>query len=368
VKTAARDIRYMTRALQLAARGRGRTSPNPMVGAVIVSGGRIVGEGFHRNAGAPHAEVMALRAAGPRAKGGTLYVTLEPCSHTRKRTPPCVPAVLAAGIRRVVVAMRDPNPRVDGEGLRRLKRAGLSVAVGCLERHAEQLNDSYVHRMRAGRPLVVLKMAMTLDGKTATAAGESKWITGPQARRHAHHLRCQADAIMVGVNTVLSDDPQLTARPGHPIARQPLRVIMDSGLRTPLTAKVLSRRLRKGTVIATTGRSPQAQLARLQKRGISVLVLPSSQRKVSLRACLKHLARMGINLLLIEGGGELAATALQSGVVDRLRLYIAPRLLGGNDARGLIGGPCPPRLTRALSVSNLSVKKIGPDLMLEGTL
>jgi len=368
VKTAAHDIRYMTRALQVAARGRGRTSPNPMVGAVIVTGRRIVGEGFHRKAGAPHAEVIALQAAGPRAKGGTLYINLEPCSHTRKRTPPCVPAILAAGIRRVVVAMRDPNPQVNGEGLRQLKRAGLNVSVGCLERQAEQLNDSYLHRMRTGRPLVTLKMAMTLDGKTATAAGESQWITSPEARRHAHHLRSQVDAIMVGVNTVLADDPQLTVRLGRPIACQPLRIIMDSGLRTPLTARVLSQRLRKGTLIATIRRAPNARLARLRRRGISVLTLPSEREKVSLRACLKQLARMGINRLLIEGGSELAASALQSGVVDRLRLYIAPRLLGGNDAKGAIGGSCPSRLVRALSVSCLSVKKIGPDLMLEGTL
>ena len=368
MKTTAHDIRYMTRALQLAARGRGRTSPNPMVGAVVVTGGRIVGKGFHRKAGAPHAEVIALQAAGPRARGGTLYVTLEPCSHTNKRTPPCVPAVLAAGIRRVVVAMRDPNPRVNGEGLRRLKRAGLSLSVGCLERKAEQLNESYVHRMRTGRPLVTLKMAMTLDGKTATAAGQSQWITGPEARRHAHHLRSQVDAIMVGVRTVLADDPQLTVRLGRPIARQPLRIIMDSGLRTPLTAKVLSRRLRQGTVMATTRLAPHARLVRLRRRGISLLVLPSEKGKVSLRACLKQLARMGINHLLIEGGSELAASALQSGVVDGLRLYIAPRLLGGNDAKGLIGGSCPPDLLRALSVSRLSIKKIGHDLMLEGTL
>ena len=368
MKTTAHDIRYMTRALMLAARGRGRTSPNPMVGAVIVTGRRIVGEGFHRKAGTPHAEVIALQAAGPRARGGTLYVTLEPCSHTNKRTPPCVPAVLAAGIRRVVVAMCDPNPRVNGEGLRRLTRAGLSVTTGCLERQAGQLNDSYVHRMRTGRPLVVLKMAMTLDGKTATAAGQSQWITGPEARRHAHHLRSQVDAIMVGVRTVLADDPQLTVRLGRPIARQPLRVIMDSGLRTPLTAKVLSHRLRQGTVIATTRLAPHARLVRLRRRGISLLVLPSEKGKVSLRACLKQLARMGINQLLIEGGSELAASALQSGVVDRLRLYIAPRLLGGNDAKGLIGGSCPADLVRALAVSRLSVKKIGSDLMLEGAL
>ena len=358
----------MTRALHLAARGRERTSPNPMVGAVVVSGGRIVGEGYHPRAGAPHAEAIALHAAGARAKGGTLYVTLEPCSHTSKRTPPCVPAILASGIRRVVVAMRDPNPQVNGEGLRRLRRAGLSVSVGCLERRAEQLNDSYLHRMRTGRPLVTLKMAMTLDGKTATAAGESPWITGPEARRHAHHLRSQVDAIMVGVNTVLADDPRLTARLGRPIARQPLRIIMDSSLKTPLAAKVLARRLRKGTVIAATRRAPTARVARFRQRGISVLVLPGKKGRVPLHACLKHLAHMGINRLLIEGGSELAASALQSGVVDRLRLYIAPRLVGGNDAKGAIDGLCPSRLVRALSVSGLSVKKIGPDLMLEGTL
>jgi diaminohydroxyphosphoribosylaminopyrimidine deaminase / 5-amino-6-(5-phosphoribosylamino)uracil reductase len=368
VTTAAHDIRRMTRALHLAARGRGRTSPNPMVGAVVVSRGRIVGEGFHRQAGGPHAEVIALQAAGPRAKGGTLYVTLEPCSHTDKRTPPCVPAILAAGIRRVVVAMRDPNPLVRGEGLRQLKRAGVRLSVGCLEKQAERLNDSYIHRMKTGRPLIVLKMAMTLDGKTATASGESQWITGPEARRHAHHLRSEVDAIMVGVNTVLSDNPQLTARLGRPIARQPLRIVMDSRLRTPLAATILSQRLRRGTVIATTGHAPRARLARFRRLGVQVLALSAERGKVSLRACLKQLTKMGINHLLIEGGSELAASALRSGVVDRLRLYIAPRLLGGNDAKGIIGGSCPRNLARALSVSSLSVKKIGPDLVLEGTL
>ncbi len=358
----------MTRALQLAARGTGRTSPNPMVGAVIVSGGRIVGQGYHRKAGEPHAEVLALQAAGPRAKGGTLYVTLEPCSHRRKRTPPCVPAILSAGLRRVVVAMRDPNPLVNGAGRRRLKRGGLSLSVGCLERKAEQLNGSYLHRMRTGRPLVTLKMAMTLDGKTATATGDSRWITGPQARRHSHRLRSQVDAIMVGINTVLADDPQLTVRLGRPVSRQPVRVIMDSRLRIPLTARVLSGRFRKGTVIAATIRCPRARLARLRKQGVTVLTLSDEGGKVSIRACLKQLARMGINHLLIEGGSELAASALYTGVVDRLRLYIAPRLLGGNEAKGLIGGTGPSRLARALPVTGLSIKKIGPDFLLDGTL
>jgi len=358
----------MTRALRLAARGRGRTSPNPMVGAVVASRGRVVGEGFHLRAGSPHAEVLALQAAGSRARGGTLYLTLEPCCHTRKRTPPCVPAILASGIRRVVVAMRDPNPQVNGEGIRKLNRAGLSVSVGCLEQQAEQLNDSYAHRMRTGRPTVVLKMAMTLDGKTASSSGESQWITGPAARRHAHQLRNQVDAIMVGVNTVLVDDPQLTVRLGRSVTRQPLRVIMDSSLRIPMTARVLSPRQRRGTLIATTRRAPRARLARFRGQGISVLVLPAEKGRVSLRACLAQLARRGINRLMIEGGSELAASALQAGVVNRLRLYIAPRLLGGADARGVIGGLSPSHLAHALSLSCLSVKKIGPDLLIEGTL
>jgi diaminohydroxyphosphoribosylaminopyrimidine deaminase/5-amino-6-(5-phosphoribosylamino)uracil reductase len=358
----------MTRALQLAARGKGRTSPNPAVGAVVVAGGRIVGEGFHRKAGAPHAEAIALEAAGARAKGGTLYLTLEPCSHTGKRTPPCVPAVIASGVRRVVVAMRDPNPQVNGEGLRRLKRAGLRVSLGCLRRQAEELNEDYAHRMRTGRPLVTLKMAMTVDGGTVAPAGRTPWITGPRARRHVHQLRSQVGAIMVGVKTVLADDPQLTARPGRPASRQPLRVIMDSALRIPMNARVLSRRLRKGTLIATTRRAPQARRARFSRQGIAMLVLPGERGKVSLRACLKQLASMGIDHLLIEGGRELASSALQACVVDRLRLYIAPRLLGNNEIKGATDNLFSPLLARALAVSRLSAKKIGPDLLLEGTL
>ena len=368
MKSSVLDSRYMARALRLAARGRGRTSPNPAVGAVVVTGKRIVGEGFHKQAGGPHAEALALQAAGRRARGGTLYVTLEPCSHQRKRTPPCVPAILAAGIRRVVIAMRDPNPRVHGDGIRRLRRAGRLVTVGCLEQQAAALNEDYVHRMSTGLPFVDLKAAMTLDGKIATASGESQWITGPAARRHAHGLRNQADAIAVGLRTVLKDDPRLTARTGRSTARRPLRVVLDSTLAIPLSARVLSRRLWSGTVLATTARAPRSRIRRLRRLGATVLVLPSERGRVSLRALLKQLARIGVNRLLIEGGGELAASAIQASVVNRLHLYIAPRLLGGSNAKGVIGGQSPRRLAQALSVSSLSVKKIGPDLLIEGTL
>jgi diaminohydroxyphosphoribosylaminopyrimidine deaminase/5-amino-6-(5-phosphoribosylamino)uracil reductase len=368
VKASIPDTRYMARALRLAARGRGRTSPNPAVGAVVVAGARIVGEGFHRQAGGPHAEALALQAAGRRARGGTLYVTLEPCSHRNKRTPPCVPAILSAGIRRVVVAMRDPNPMVAGDGIRSLRRAGLRVTVGCLARQAAGLNEDYVHRMKTGLPFVDLKAAMTLDGKIATAAGESRWITGPAARRHAHGLRGRADAIAVGLRTVLADDPQLTVRTGRPVPRQPLRVVLDSTLAIPPSARVLSPRLRSGTVLATTARAPRSRVRRLRQLGAIVLVLPAERGRVSLRACLKQLARMGVNRLLIEGGGELAASALRASVVNRLHLYIAPRILGGSDARGVIGGRSPRRLSQALSVSALTLKKIGRDLLIEGTL
>ena len=368
MKTSILDTRYMARALRLAARGRGRTSPNPAVGAVVVAGGRIVGEGFHKQAGGPHAEVLALQAAGRRARGGTLYITLEPCSHQRKRTPPCVPAILAAGLRRVVIAMRDPNPHVNGDGIRRLRRAGLRVTVGCLAQQAADLNEDYAHRMRTGLPFVHLKAAMTLDGKIATATGESQWITGPAARRHAHRLRRQVDAIAVGLRTVVKDDPRLTVRTGRPVARQPLRVVLDSRLAIPLSARVLSPRLRAGTVLATTARAPRSRISHLRRLGATVLVLPSEQGRVSLRACLKQLARMGVNRLLIEGGGELAASAIKARVVNRLHLYMAPRLLGGSNAKGVIGGRSPRRLAQALSVSALSLKKIGRDLLIEGTL
>jgi diaminohydroxyphosphoribosylaminopyrimidine deaminase/5-amino-6-(5-phosphoribosylamino)uracil reductase len=367
VKFSARDIRYMTRALHLAARGQGRTSPNPTVGAVVISGGRIVGQGFHPKAGAPHAEALALTQAGARAKGGTLYVTLEPCSHTNKRTPPCVPAIAAAGIRRVVAAMQDPNPQVKGDGIRRLRKAGLNVAVGCLEAQAAQLNEGYLHRMKTGRPFVTLKAAITLDGKIATARGESKWITGPPARRHAHHLRSRMDAILVGIGTVLADNPRLTVRVGRPV-RQPLRVILDSRLRIPTTARILSRQMKQGTVIMTTTRAPKSRLARLRRAGVAIHVLPTQDRHASLRACLSGLGKIGVNNLLIEGGGEVIAAALQAGVVNRLHLYVAPKLLGGQNARSVVGGVSPSRLTQALAIRNLRVKRLGSDFLLEGTL
>ncbi|MEE9204867.1 MAG: bifunctional diaminohydroxyphosphoribosylaminopyrimidine deaminase/5-amino-6-(5-phosphoribosylamino)uracil reductase RibD [Nitrospirales bacterium] len=365
------DTEYMARALRLAAKGRGLTSPNPMVGAVIVQGSRVVGEGYHRRAGGPHAEVVALRSAGTRAHGATLYVNLEPCCHTHKRTPPCVPAIKSGGLRRVVISMRDPNPQVNGRGIRSLRNTGIDVAVGCLRNKAERLNETYCYRMRTGRPFVVLKAAMTLDGKIATAGGASQWITGQAARQHVHRVRSQMDAIMVGIETVLRDDPQLTVRlpvqsSNRPGLRQPMRVILDSRLRLPLTARVLGQAGQASIVVATTAKAPRHRVERLRSLGVTVLVLPAQNGRVSLGACLARLGRMGINSLLIEGGSELNATALRLSLVNRVMLYVAPRLLGGNDAKGLIGGRSPRSLAGAVPLADIRVQRFGDDLFIEG--
>ena len=366
------DTEYMARALRLAAKGRGLASPNPMVGAVIVQGSRVVGEGYHRRAGGPHAEVVALRSAGTGAHGATLYVNLEPCCHTHKRTPPCVPAIKSGGLRRVVISMRDPNPQVNGRGIRSLSNAGIDVVVGCLRNKAERLNETYCYRMRTGRPFVVLKAAMTLDGKIATAGGASQWITGQAARQHVHRVRSQMDAIMVGIETVLRDDPQLTVRlpvqsSNRPGLRQPMRVILDSRLRLPLTARVLGQAGQASIVVATTAKAPRHRVERLRSVGVTVLVLPAQNGRVSLGACLARLGRMGINSLLIEGGSELNATALRSGLVNRVALYIAPRLLGGHDAMGVIGGRSPRNLAGAIPLTDVRIQRIGDDIFIEGT-
>ncbi len=359
----------MALALRLAARARGATSPNPMVGAVVVAGKRIVGKGYHHRAGGAHAEILALRQAGPRARGATLYVTLEPCSHRNKRTPPCVPAVLASGLRRVVVAMPDPNPRVRGRGIRRLRRAGLRVDVGCLQPLAERLNEHYDHWVRTGLPFVVLKSAMTLDGKIATARGESRWITGEVARRHLHRQRRNFDAILVGVGTVLRDDPRLTARAGdgHAAGRQPLRVILDSRLRTPSRAAIL-KGASAHTLILTLPGAPRSRMERLRSPCVSVATLAGRPGRVSFTACLRYLGRAGITSVLIEGGSEVNASALASGLVNRVLLYVAPKLLGGQDAKDVIGGISPRRLADACDLDEWRTRWLGRDLLIEGTL
>ncbi|MDT7043794.1 bifunctional diaminohydroxyphosphoribosylaminopyrimidine deaminase/5-amino-6-(5-phosphoribosylamino)uracil reductase RibD [Candidatus Nitronereus thalassa] len=363
----------MKQALTLAARGRGTTSPNPMVGAVVVAKGKRVGSGYHKQAGGPHAEVFALEQAKSKSRHATLYLTLEPCCHTEKRTPPCVPLIIQSGVRRVVVAMRDPNPQVAGRGLQQLKRAGIRVDVGCLKREAAELNEVYIHWVKTGQPFVILKAAMTLDGQIATATGESKWITGMQARAHVHQLRSQVDAIAVGVNTVFQDDPQLTARLSGQkektsSTRQPVRLIFDSTLRIPLDARVLKNIETSPTAIATTSQASHKKMEQLRSKWVEVLVVPQKAKRVSIRRCLQELGNMGITSLMVEGGSELNASFLREGLVNRVFLYMAPTLLGGQNSKGLVGGLSPKHLVQKIAVSNIRMQPLGDDVLISGDL
>jgi diaminohydroxyphosphoribosylaminopyrimidine deaminase/5-amino-6-(5-phosphoribosylamino)uracil reductase len=362
----------MTLALRLAAKGKGKTSPNPMVGALVVKNGRIVGRGYHHGPGQPHAEILALNQAGPRAKSATLYVTLEPCCHLLKRTPPCVPVVVQSGVRQVVVAMADPNIMVKGRGIAAMRRAGLKVTTSVAREEAAQLNRWYVHRATTGRPYVILKAGMTLDGKVATAEGESRWITGLRARQDAHRLRSQVDAVVVGVGTVLKDDPALTARlsdrPLKLAPRQPLRVVLDSRLRTPPTATVCANQDRAKTLIVTTSRASWSRRRPLLRTGVEVLSVPVKSGRVSFPVLLKILGERGITSLLIEGGSTVNAAALREKLVNHVVLYLAPTLMGGQDAKAVIGDRSPKRVAQALRLRHLAVRRVGNDLVVEGDL
>jgi len=367
------DYLYMKRALSLAARGKGKTNPNPMVGAVIVNHGRVVGEAYHQQAGQPHAEVLALHQAGPRARGGVLYVTLEPCCHTNKRTPPCVPFLVQSGIKKVCVAMADPNPQVSSHGVQRLKRAGIEVFVGVLEEEAQQLNEVYRQWITTGRPFVTLKGAMTLDGKIATKTGHSKWITGEPARRDVHRVRSQTDAVIVGIGTVMADNPELSARESKKSSmqrrgRQPVRVVLDSHLRIPSTAKVLTWVHEQPTIVCTTAKASPKKIKTLKARGIQVWVLPQKNGMVSLKATLGKLGKAGMSTVLIEGGSTLNASALQEGLVNKVRLYVAPKLLGGQDTKSLIGGVGPKAIEQGWHLLKPELKRIGQDWLVEGNL
>ena len=358
-----RDVRYMLRAIELAERARGLTSPNPMVGAVIVSDGEIVGEGYHERAGGPHAEIVALAAAGARSRGATLYVTLEPCSY-HGRTPPCAPAVIAAGIRRVVIAAIDPNPRVCGRGLSALRAAGLEITDALLTEAAERQNRAFVTAMRLGRPHVTLKVAMTLDGRIAARDGASKWITGPQARAHAHRLRSESDAIVAGIGTVLRDDPALTVRLEHPWPREPYRVVLDTHARTPTGASLITAGTSaRALVITGRGASP-AGIAALRATGACVVSVETHEGRVDLRAALAALADLEVRSVLVEGGGEVHGAFVDSGLVDRVAVFVAPKLLGGRSATPSIGGRGR-TLADAAGLAGLEVTRVGDDLLIE---
>ena len=353
----------MREALRIAAHGRGRTSPNPMVGAVLVKDGRIVGEGWHRKAGTEHAEIHALRMAGDLAHGATLYVTLEPCSHTG-RTGPCAKAVIEAGVRRVVAAMEDPNPLVSGRGFQMLREAGVEVACGLLEPEARRLNEAFLTWVTKKRPFVTLKMAMTLDGKTATAGGESKWITGEEARLRGHILRDENDAILVGIGTVLADRPSLTTRLPEVNGKNPLRIILDSKARTPLDEPMLHDGAAP-VLIATTETAPKENVERLRAAGAEVLFAGAGQT-VDLPLLLQSLGERKICSLLVEGGSTVHFSFLQEKLVDKIYAFIAPMLVGGKGATPAVGGEGFSRLADAARLTDIKTETIGADLCVSG--
>jgi diaminohydroxyphosphoribosylaminopyrimidine deaminase/5-amino-6-(5-phosphoribosylamino)uracil reductase len=373
------DRKAMARALELAERGLESTHPNPRVGCVLAHGEEIVGEGWHERAGAPHAEVNALRAAGPKARGATAYVTLEPCAH-HGRTPPCVDALIAARVARVVFALQDPNPRVSGQGAEALRRAGVLVESGLLEAEAADLNPGFLKRMRSGRPWVTVKLAMSLDGRTALASGESQWITGPAAREDVHLWRARSSAILTGIGTVLADDPRLDVRLPNPPAggarRQPLRVVLDPGLRTPAHARLLGS---AGEVLIMTaaddGETEASRAARhagLAQRGAAIEAVPPEHGaapavpgtgRLSLPEVLDRLGRREINDLWVEAGPRLAGALLRQGLVDELIIYLAPKLLGPQ-ARPLLEMSEPHSLQEAPGFVVLETRRIGEDIRL----
>lgn len=362
----AADHAFMARALQLAARGLFTTTPNPRVGCVLVRDGAIIGAGWHEKAGAPHAEINALRevGAGGTAQNATAYVTLEPCSH-HGRTPPCADALITAGVSRVVVAMQDPNPLVAGQGLAKLRAAGIAVDCGLLENEARELNIGFVSRMTRGRPWLRLKIAASLDGKTALANGQSQWITGPDARRHAHGWRARSCAMLTGIGTVRDDNPRLNVRDGvgGDTPRQPLRVVVDSRLEISPAAAILAG---GGCLIACAVDQPE-KAAQLRALGAEIVVLPNPQGKADLPALLQELGRRGINEVMAEAGLKLNGSLLREGCVDELLIYQAPVLLG-DSARGMADFGNLNELTAAKRLNILENLKVGPDSFLRARL
>lgn len=349
------DFEFMARALRLAERGLFTTTPNPRVGCVLVRDGRVVGEGWHERAGEAHAEVAALKAAGASAAGATAYVSLEPCAH-HGRTPPCTDALIAAKVARVVAAMQDPNPQVAGRGLQKLRDAGIRAEAGLMEEQARELNVGFISRMTRGRPWMRVKIAASLDGKTALANGVSQWIGGPDARRDGHHWRARSCAVMTGIGTLKDDDPRLTVRDVE-TSRQPLRIVVDSRLRITPEAKLLDG----GAVLVATATQDDAKAVALKAKGADVVVLPNADGKVDLLRLTQHLGGIGINEVLVEAGINLDSALLRAGVVDELLLYLAPHLLG-DAGRGMLDLGDLTQMSQRLELDIRDTRLFGPDL------
>lgn len=355
---------YMGRALELARSGEGRTRPNPPVGAVLVRDGAIVGEGFHPKAGEPHAEIFALRQAGELARGADLYVTLEPCCHQGK-TGPCTEAILQAGVGRVFVGTVDPNPKVAGKGIERLRAGGIPVESGFHESACRRLIAPFSKHVTTGLPYVILKTALTLDGYSATSTGESRWISSEKSREHVHRLRDRVDAVMVGIGTVLADDPRLTTRLPEG-GRDADRIVVDARLEIPEDAALLGLESNAKTIIAVGEPAPVEKSRRLRSRGIEIVEAGEHLGRVDLRDLMSRLGKMGYQNILLEGGARLNAAALSAGIVDRVMVFVAPLLLGGNDGVALFDGPGVLRISEARRLGDVRVTRFGDDILIEG--
>jgi len=359
------DIGFMRLALREARKGSGRTSPNPAVGAVIVRKGEVVARGYHRQAGLPHAEVEALSRLGHHCPGDTLYVTLEPCNHVGK-TPPCTHAILKSGIRRVVVGMEDPNPQVTGGGCAFLEAHGIDVTMGVLKAECRELNEDFVVYITRGRPFVIAKSAMTLDGWIATCAGHSKWITNETSRAVVHRLRNRVDAVMVGIGTVLSDNPSLTTRLKKESVRDPLRIIVDTHLRTPRNSKVVTQHSSGETVIVT-GEGKETDNGDLfHGNGVSILTCPIREGKIDLQVLMRRLGEMSVMSVLVEGGAAITGSLLREKLIDKFYIFKAPKLLGGDDGIPMAAGPGPQRMEDSLLLKEIRVRRFGDDTLITG--
>ncbi len=361
------DRKYMDLAIAMAKMGWGATNPNPLVGAVVVKDDLVIGRGYHRGPGEMHAEMEALSDLGDETRGATLYVNLEPCCHFGN-TPPCVNIIKEKGITRVVAAMKDPNPKVNGKGIDALKQSGIEVLVGVLEEEAVKLNEIFVKYISSDLPFVIMKSAMTLDGKTACENGDSFWVSGEEARNEAQYVRRRVASIMVGVNTVINDNPRLTVRVPREETRNPLRVVVDSTGKTPADSYIVETAQEIPTLIATTELINDMHEKVLLDKGVVLLKLPSLNGKVDVISLMRHLHSMGVDSVLLEGGSRLNASCVNAGVVDKLMVYVAPKILGGENALTLVGGEGINAMKDALPVRFMTVRRIGEDICIEGYL
>jgi len=359
------DEAYMERALDLAEKGRGTTSPNPMVGAVVVKNGRVIGEGYHDAAGSAHAEVNALDAAGASARNAVLYVTLEPCNHTG-RTPPCTGKIISAGIKRVVIAMDDPNPNVTGGGGDALKSHGIEVSRGVCEARARRLNEAFIKFVRTGRPFVMVKCAATLDGRIATRSGDSKWVTGAAARAHVHRLRQAVDAIMVGIDTVCADNPSLTTRIERRQVRDPIRIVIDPSLRIDEDARLLHQVSDAETILIIGDPADPGKARRLSQRHIRIIPMPVVDGKIDLNRLMTHLGKREITSLLIEGGGGVIGSAFRAGIVDKALFFYAPKIMGGDDGVPICRGPGAATMKDCIGLTSVQTRQFDDDILIEG--